>query len=142
VFTRAGATWAQQAYVKASNTHANHGFGGRGVGVAGDGSTLVVGCQGDSSAATGIGGNQTDTSAASAGAAYVFTRTGITWAQTACVKASNTGVGDDFGYSVALSADGSTVAVAALNEASAATGIDGNQADNSAMDAGAVYVFR
>ena len=60
-------------------------------------------------------------------------------AQEAYVKASNTGAGDYFGYSVALSGD--TLAVGALNEDSAATGIGGNQADNSAGDSGAVYVF-
>ena len=38
-----GSTWSQQGYVKASNAKANMGFGGRGIGVSGDGSTLVVG---------------------------------------------------------------------------------------------------
>lgn len=39
------------------------------------------------------------------------------------------------------SADGLTLAVGANFEASAATGIGGNQVDNSATGAGAVYVF-
>ncbi len=43
--------------------------------------------------------------------------------------------------SVALSADGNTLAVGALLEANAATGIGGNQADNSAASAGAVYLY-
>jgi hypothetical protein len=64
------------------------------------------------------------------------------WTQTAYVKASNPDAGDNLGFSLALSADGSTLAVAALLEASAAIGIDGNQADNSAAGAGAVYVFQ
>src|SRR5688572_15538663 len=59
----------------------------------------------------------------------------------AYVKASNTGALDLFGFSVALSADGSTLAVGAWGEESAATDIGGNQADNSALNAGAVYVF-
>jgi hypothetical protein len=142
VFTRTGTTWTQQAYVKASNTAAASGFGGRGVGLAADGSTLVVGSIGEASAATGIDGNQADRSAAAAGALYVFTRTGVTWTQDSYVKASNTDAGDNFGFSLALSSDGSTLAVSALQEASAATGIDGNQADNSAAAAGAVYVFQ
>src|SRR5438445_357039 len=62
-------------------------------------------------------------------------------AQQAYIKASNTGGGDELGMSVALSADGATLAVGAYSEASAATGIDGNQADNSATAAGAVYVY-
>jgi hypothetical protein len=42
---------------------------------------------------------------------------------------------------VALSADGATLAASARAEDSAATGIDGDQADDAAPDAGAVYVF-
>ena len=56
-------------------------------------------------------------------------------------KASNTGANDIFGVAVALSADGSTLAVGASGEDSNATGIDGNLNDNSASNAGAVYVF-
>ena len=40
-----------------------------------------------------------------------------------------------------MSADGNTLAVAAYWEASNATGINGNQDDNSIPQAGAVYVF-
>ena len=42
---------------------------------------------------------------------------------------------------MALSADGNTLAVGAFHEDSNATGIGGNQADNSVGEAGAVYVF-
>ncbi len=114
---------------------------GSSVALSADGSTLAVGAPDEASAATGIGGNQADNSAPGAGAVYVFTRSGTAWSQQAYVKASNTDADDRFGDSVALSADGSTLAVGAVVEASAATGIGGNQADNSAQDAGAVYVF-
>ncbi|MEM6996701.1 MAG: hypothetical protein AAF721_39725, partial [Myxococcota bacterium] len=57
------------------------------------------------------------------------------------VKASNTDVNDRFGGTVALSADGNTLAVGAANESSIATGIGGSQTDDSASQAGAVYVF-
>jgi hypothetical protein len=57
-------------------------------------------------------------------------------------KASNTDVNDQFGVAVALSDDGRTLAVAALAESSNATGVNGNQADNSSVYSGAVYVFR
>src|SRR5690606_19867542 len=63
------------------------------------------------------------------------------WSQQAYIKASNTDAGDWFGFGVALSGDGNTLAVSANSEDSNATGIDGDQADNSAPDAGAVYVF-
>lgn len=42
---------------------------------------------------------------------------------------------------VALSGDRATLAVGAYGEASASTGIGGDQADDSAMFAGAAYVF-
>jgi hypothetical protein len=148
VFARSGSTWSQQAYIKASNTGAGDSFGGvsnRSLALSADGNTLAVGAPNEDSAATGIDGNQADNSATNAGAVYVFARSGSTWLQQAYVKASNTHLntpqGDRFGTSVALSADGNTLAVGARGEESAATGIDGNQADNSAENAGAVYVF-
>jgi hypothetical protein len=55
------------------------------------------------------------------------------------LKASNTDLSDFFGWSVSVSGD--TVVVGAVNEDSNATGVDGNQSDNSASAAGAAYVF-
>ncbi|MCZ7599566.1 MAG: FG-GAP repeat protein [Gammaproteobacteria bacterium] len=55
VFVRDGTTWTQQAYLKASNTGASDVFG-HSVAVSGD--TVVVGAYGESSAATGVNGNQ------------------------------------------------------------------------------------
>lgn len=69
----------------------------------------------------------------------MFHRSGTTWTQTAYLKASNTDAGDEFGAQVAMSGDGTLVAVSAIAEASASAA---NQADNSAGQAGAVYVFR
>ncbi len=136
VFTRAGVLWTQQAYLKASNTGTGDNFGSS-VSLSGD--SLAVGASGEASAATGIGGDQNDNAAPDAGAAYVFTRAGAAWTQQAYLKASNTGPGDGFGGVLSLSGD--TLAVAAYQEASAATGIGGNQNDNTATLAGAVYVF-
>ncbi|TMQ12317.1 MAG: hypothetical protein E6J91_21060 [Deltaproteobacteria bacterium] len=140
VFTRSGATWSQQAYVKASNTDAGDRFGIN-LALSHDGATLVVGADSEASAATGINGDQTSNVPPGAGAVYVFTRSAATWSQQAYVKASNTGAFDGFGGYLALSADGATLAVAAVGEASTATGINGNQLDNLTQDAGAVYVF-
>jgi hypothetical protein len=137
VFTRAGTTWTQQAYIKASNTDANDFFG-TSVSLSGD--TLAVGAYGEDSNATGTNGSEEDNSAPDSGAVYVFTRAGMTWTQQAYIKASNTDASDFFGWSVSLSGD--TLAVGTLYEASNATGINGNQADNSALNSGAVYVLR
>jgi hypothetical protein len=141
VYTRSGTTWSQQAYVKASNTGVSDFFGAFGLALSADGNTLAVGAPAEDSAATGIDGNQADNSASSAGAAYVYTRSGTTWSQQAYVKASNTEADDRFGQSVALSADGDTLAVGTSSEDSAATGINGDQADNSASASLAIYVY-
>ncbi|MBW2736026.1 MAG: FG-GAP repeat protein, partial [Deltaproteobacteria bacterium] len=104
------------------------------------GDTLAVGAVGEDSVATGVDGNERDNSVSVSGAAYVFTRVGSTWSQQAYLKASNTvGVGDQFGCSISLSGD--TLAVGAHREDSSATGVDGDQSDNSAVWSGAVYVF-
>jgi hypothetical protein len=133
--------WSQQAYVKASNPGTNDHFGMT-VALSGDGNTLAVGAYREGSSTTGIGGNQLDDSAEESGAVYVFVRDGAgAWSQAAYVKASNTGAEDHFGLSLALSGDGNTLAVGASREDSSATGIWDNQTDESAMDAGAVYVF-
>jgi hypothetical protein len=136
VFRRTGAIWQQEAYVKASNTDAGDHFG---ISVALSGDTLAVGARNEDSAAQSVGGNQDDNSASSSGGVYVFRRTGTAWQQEAYVKASNTGVNDEFGWSVALSGD--TLAVGGPNEDSATTGVEDNQPDDSAEDSGAVYVF-
>ncbi len=136
VFTRNGTTWLQQAYIKASNTGNADRFGTT---VALSGETLAVGAPNEQSNATGIDGDEDDNSLSGAGALYVFTRNGTTWLQQAYIKASNTGLVDNFGFSVALSGD--SLAVGAPNEQSNATGIDGNEDDNSLSGAGAVYLF-
>jgi hypothetical protein len=140
VFIRSGTTWSQEAYIKASNSGRGDFFGNR-VAISNNGSTLAVGAPFESSAATGIGGDQSDDSAAQSGAVYLFTRDGTTWSQQAYIKASNTEAGDGFGDAVALSPSGAVLAVGAPFESSAASGIDGDQSDNSAAQAGAVYTF-
>ena len=111
------------------------------VSLSADGRTLAVGAPHESSAASGVNGNQRDNSVFDAGAVYVFTRTGDSWTQQAYLKPSNPQSGAEFGHYVALSADGNTLAVSAYWEASNATGINGNQKDESIPQAGAVYVF-
>jgi hypothetical protein len=140
VFRFSNGTWAQEAYVKASRAIGGLAFG---ISVAfnGTGTTLAVGAVGEDSAATGIDGNQDDVSATNAGAVYVFQRDNAVWAQQSYIKASNTGAGVFFGYSLALSEDGNVLAAGAPMEQSNAHGIGGNQADVSMAAAGAAYVF-
>jgi len=60
VFTRTAGVWLQQNYVKASNTDAGDLFGGR---VALSGDTVAAGARREDSAATGIDGDQSNTTA-------------------------------------------------------------------------------
>ena len=130
VFTRRGATWIQQAYLKASNTGAGDNFGNS---VAISGETIVVGAPFEASASTGVNSAPNE-GAPGSGAAYVFTRTGgATWSQQAYLKASNTGANDEFGFSVAISEE--TIVVGADRENSGTTGV------NSTPDPGA-FTFR
>lgn len=140
VFTRAGTTWTQEAYLKASNTGTGDYFGWQ-VGLSADGNTLAVSADAESSDATGIDGDQTNNTASNAGAVYVFKRASSAWSQQAYVKALNTGANDQFGSSVALSPDGESLVVGALNEASNATGVNGDSSNNGAGSAGAVYLY-
>ncbi|MCB1175983.1 MAG: FG-GAP repeat protein [Leptospiraceae bacterium] len=146
VFKRTGTTWAQEAYLKAPNADGSDGgdFFGSSVSISGD--TIVVGAWREDSNQTTITNGTTatgDNSRLQSGAAYVFKRTGSTWAQEAYLKAPNAGGSDNFGRSVSISTD--TIVVGAYGEDSNQTAItNGTTAstNNSAGNSGAAYVFR
>ena len=142
VYRRTGTTWAFEARLKPAFVDASDNFGWV-VDISSDGTVLAVGAYLEDSDATTINGDATSDVFRDSGAAYVFRRSsGGSWAQEAFFKASNTNPGDSFGWSIALSGDGATLAVGARFEASAANRVDGVQSDNSSAQAGAVYVFR
>jgi hypothetical protein len=132
VFTRAGAAWSQLTKIMSA---------GGGVSLSADGNTLAIGNNLDSSNATGIDGNQTDTSLPNSGAAFVLTRSGSTFTQLHYVKPSFPRMNGGFGFTVAISGDTKTLAVGDNSDASAATGINGNQTDTSVISSGAVFVY-
>jgi len=152
VYTRSGAAWSQEAYVKASNSEAGDpnlltsgDLFGSAIALNGNGNTLAVGAPFESGGLTGVisgapGEGVTLNASTMSGAAYVYLRTGTTWTQQAYVKASNTGDGDQFGTAVALSGDGSTFAVGAPTESSSGTGIN-SPSDELASGSGAAYVY-
>jgi hypothetical protein len=76
------------------------------------------------------------------GAVYVFTRDNGAWTPQEYLKASNPDLGDGFGGALALSSDGNVLVVSAPSEDSAAILVDGIQSDNTAVNSGAVYLFR
>lgn len=98
-----------------------------------DGSTLAVGAP-RVGASSGLAG---------AGAVYVFNRSlpGGAWSQQARLEGSSPAAKMAFGASLALSADGGTLAVGAPEERSNARGINGDASNRDAYGAGAAYVF-
>ena len=90
------AQWSSSVTV-GTGSAANDNFG-LSVSVSADGTTAVVGAWGISSFT---------------GAAYVFTKTGNGWSSSATLQATGGAVGDRFGVSVSVSADGTTAVVGA-----------------------------
>lgn len=133
--------WLPQAYLKAANAHAADSFGAA---VAISGETMVVGVPGESSAETTITNGATassDHSAASAGAVFVYVRSGSTWSQQAYIKAGNAAAGDQFGTSVAI--DGDTLVVGAPFEDGTGSGISTTvPSTRTTTDTGAVYIYK
>jgi hypothetical protein len=117
IFTRSGTSWPEQAKIQASDKEYNDWFG-YSVSLSADGNTAIVGAPGE------------DTGAGNAGAAYIFTRSGTSWSEQAKIQASDKQGVDYFGWSVAISGDGTTAIVGAYGED-----------DTGATDAGAAYIF-
>ena len=140
VFGYDGVEWVQDTYIKSSSPGYLDRFGGS-VAINADGTVLVVGAKWEDSAAIGINGDDGNDLAEWSGAAYVFRKVDEVWEQEAYLKASNAEANDQFGYSVAISADGAVIAVGALWESGGIGGINVDGADNSAGRSGAVYVF-
>ncbi len=136
VFLRRDGRWAQEAYLKASNTEAGDGFGSA---VALSDTCIAVGAPGEDSSARGSQGDQSDNRAPNSGAVYVYEFNGQSWSQVSYLKASNTDPDDAFGSSLAV-AENATI-VGSPYEDSASRGIDADQASNGASNSGAVYVF-
>jgi hypothetical protein len=142
VFVHSGTTWTQQAYIKADNTDAGDEFGAA-IALSADGATLAVGAHNEDGATAGLN-LRDNVSATNAGAVYVFASSAGTWTQQAYVKAWNSGAQDNFGYALALSGDGRTLAVGAIGEDSTRVGTVRSVPDNdddSASNAGAVYLY-
>lgn len=139
-FSFDGSQWTQQDYLKATNTETGDYFGWD-VALSGDGETLAIGSPRDDSNAIGVSATGDDNDAENAGAAYVYTRANQAWEFMSYVKASNTNSGDTFGRTVALSHNGSTLAVAATGEDSNAEEVGGEQNNNENENSGAVYLY-
>jgi hypothetical protein len=106
VFFRTGGVWAQQGKLTASDGAASDLFGASvsvdGISATGPGENFVL-----------VGAHQHDTGGISdQGSAYVFSRTGTTWAQQGQLTPIVGGVKAQFGISVSLSSNGLTTMTA------------------------------
>ncbi|PQJ55203.1 hypothetical protein BTO11_07615 [Psychrosphaera saromensis] len=151
LFSNSDDVWTQTAYLKASNPGNGDRFG-YSIALSDDGATLAVGAYQEDNNVTGVNTDGSEIAGdvahtVNAGAVYLFNKSSDVWSQTAYVKASNTGSSDNFGYSVALSGDGATLAVGAYNEDYSVTGVTTNSPtvhnidDGATERAGAVYLF-
>jgi hypothetical protein len=104
VFTRSGGTWTQQQKLLSSDGTGNDYFGAS-VALSSDGNTALIGAYLETTSPNSFNG-----------AAYVFTRSGSTWTQQQKLLASDRASSDNFGISVALSADGNTALIGAYLE--------------------------
>jgi hypothetical protein len=112
IFVRDGATWSEQQKLTASDGDDNDYFG---YSVAVSGDKVIVGAYGN------------DDGGGSAGSAYIFARTGTTWAEQIKLVAPDPTGNDRFGDNVAL--DGDTALVDAFYD------------DDKGTNSGSVYVF-
>ena len=137
VYLRTGTQWDLEAYIKQNASEPGRLFGGA---IDVDGDRLVVGSVYDSSCATMIDGDQTDTACPLSGAAFTFLRSGSTWSAESYFKPSNLEKNDNFGDSVALS--GNLMLVSSASEDSCFDGYDAYKFDNGCDLSGAAYLFQ
>lgn len=118
IFTRSGDTWTEGPMLLAADRAAGDWFG------------LSTALNYDGSVGL-ISARYADTTAGSdAGAAYVFSRSGGNWTQAQKLTASDGAAGDIFGTVAALSSNGSTAIISAIEDDTAA-----------GSNAGSAYVF-
>ena len=120
IFERDGnGNWPQTRILRASNLETNDGFGRNSIAISGN--YAIVGA---------IGEDGSGTSNLNCGAVYIFERDGGLWNQKPVLRASNFGLNDEFGVSVAI--DGNYAIASAKFE-------DGSS--NNIFNTGAVYIF-
>lgn len=115
IYVKTGGIWVQEAILTASDKATNDYFG-VGVSMCADGTRVAIGAY-----------NKTVGGLASAGAVYVFSRSGSTWTQEAILTASDKAAADQLGQGLAIDATGTRVVAGAL--------------ESGANNAGAAYVF-
>lgn len=112
IFTTNGTNWVQEAKLTGGDTITQNLFGFS-VSISGD--TAIVGA------------HQHDAAGPNSGAVYVFTRSGARWTQLNKLHPIDAGIGDEFGYAVAI--HDNLLVVGARKD------------DHAEIDAGSAYIF-
>lgn len=137
IYTHVNDQWLQQAYIKSAFID-DYDFFGQSISLSENGNVLVVGAPGEQSNATLVNGDQTDNNGDLPGAAFVFQRTGSSWAQTAYLKAPLPESRSNYGSLVDISQDGKIIAVSATLSAALVGATDLTGSINSS---GAVFLY-
>ena len=116
VFDRNGNSFNQVGILSGFNAGSSDIFGDS-LAISADGKTIIVGASAD------------ETVESNTGVVYVFDRNGNSFNQVGILTGSNVNSGDNFGKSVATSADGKSIIVGAPFD------------ENTTTDTGVVYVF-
>ena len=118
IYSRATTTWTQEAKLLASDGVTSDNFGSTcAMSDVATGCRVIISAHGKSSFA---------------GAAYVFLRTGTTWAQEAKLLPSVAVAGDSFGYNVSISFNGDRIILGAQSF---------DNVSPSMTNCGAIYIF-
>ena len=141
IFESQGAGWSHRQQFGSPMPEASGDFGEK-VALSADGTTLVIANAWEDGHAQGLGASpEFDGQQRNEGAVYVYRRDAAgAWSAPVYVKSSNSSAEQYFGWSLALSADGQTLAVFGSDH-SGASGVGGDQSDSSVRWAGAVYLY-
>ena len=140
VFRNQGLGWVSETAITSRPVAAND-FDAR-LALSADGSTLAIANPLDNTAGSGLTEPPVnDGQITNSGTVFLYRRDGAgAWSPPILVKAPNNQSDLYFGWSLALSANGDTLAVYGSDN-SASSGIGGNPHDQSAQWAGAVYLY-
>lgn len=142
VFRQQGNVWISEAvYLTPPQPQANVFFGDK-LALSADGMTLAIADPFESSGGLGLGSVPSfDGQTFNSGTVYLYRRgLGGAWSAPTTIKAPNNSSEIYFGWSLALSASGKSLAICASDH-SRSTGIGGDMTDESARYTGAVTLY-
>ncbi len=155
IYTRAApsggaSSWSGQARLRPLATASTAGAAanntGEGFGTAlafsRDGSTLAVGAPEDRSRGIGVGAAPADRGSVPTGAVTVYVRSGTAWRAQTFIKPGSADAAAGFGAAVALSEDGTWLAVGVPRESNDTRSINGTGCTTCRPESGAVYVYQ